>query len=254
MRKIILLTTCQNQLNLDGRFVTSLIKTIDLLKKEEIEAEYVFIEKTDVIDLTKSQVIEEFLKSEEVSDFIFLKSNIIFEPQNIVDMLIKYEAQKIVGGSYKTNTHSKIPQLAIELDLEKTETMVGDLNLIKVSSLADGFVKINRKVFEEHKDIFDKFFFKNESKDGDTFEEQKPYYFNAGSLGADDFFKSSFYRFLNRVKNAGEDLWCHLDFNAGQIDGNYIHHYPLRDFIKMIEHFKEQQKKQKPKEEEQELN
>ena len=254
MRKIVLITTCQNQLNIDARFVTSLINTIDLLKKEEIEAEYVFIEKTDISDVHKSQIVEEFLKTEEVSDFIFLKSNIIFKPQDIVDMLIKYEAQKIVGGSYKTDTHSQVPQLAIELDLEKTETMVGDLNLIKVSSLADGFVKINRKVFEEHKDIYDKFFFKNKSKDGDDFEEQKPFYFSAPILGEDKYFKGSFYRFLNKVKTAGEDLWCHLDFNASQIDGNYIHHYPLRDFIKMIEYFKEEQKKQKPKEEEQELN
>ena len=126
MRKIVLITTCQNQLNIDARFVTSLINTINLLKKEEIEAEYVFIEKTDISDVHKNQVVENFLKSEEISDFIFLKSNIIFQPQNIVDMLVKYESQKIVGGSYKTDTHSQVPQLEIELDLEKTETMVGD--------------------------------------------------------------------------------------------------------------------------------
>ena len=126
MRKIVLITTCQNQLNIDARFVTSLINTINLLKKEEIEAEYVFIEKTDISDVHKNQIVENFLKSEEISDFIFLKSNIIFQPQNIVDMLVKYESQKIVGGSYKTDTHSQVPQLEIELDLEKTETMVGD--------------------------------------------------------------------------------------------------------------------------------
>lgn len=256
MRKIVLITTCQNQLNVDARFVTCLTKTINLLKKQEIESEFVFIEKTDISDVHKSQVVENFLTAEEVSDFIFLKSNLIFEPQNIVDMLVKYEAQKIVGGSYKTDNHTRVPQLAIELDLEKTETMVGDLNLIKVSSLADGFVKINRKVFEEHKDIFDKFFFKNKPKDGDDFEEEKPFYFNSPSLGEENYFKGSFYKFLNKVKNAGEDLWCHLDFNASQVDGNYIHHYPLRDFIKMVEHFKEKQKQQKQKseEEKQELN
>ena len=33
MRKIVLITTCQNQLNIDARFVTSLINTINLLKK-----------------------------------------------------------------------------------------------------------------------------------------------------------------------------------------------------------------------------
>ncbi len=256
MRKIVLITTCQNQLNVDARFIPCLTKTIDLLKKEEIESEFVFIENTHNLNLDKNNVVENFLKEEEISDFIFLKSNLIFDPQNIVDMLVKYEAQKIVGGSYKTDNHTRVPQLEIELDLEKTETMVGDLNLIKVSSLADGFVKINRKVFEEHKDIFDKFFFKNKPKDGDDFEEEKPFYFSPPSLGEENYFRGSFYKFLNKVKNAGEDLWCHLDFNASQVDGNYIHHYPLRDFIKMVEHFKEKQKQQKQKseEEKQELN
>ena len=69
------------------------------------------------------------MKEEEISDFIFLKSNLIFNPQNIVNMLVKYEAQNIVGGSYKIDNHTQVPQLEIELDLEKTETMVGDLKL-----------------------------------------------------------------------------------------------------------------------------
>ena len=60
-------------------------------------------------------------------------------------MLVKYEAQKIVGGSYKTDTHSKIPQLAIELDLEKT--VLEHINLIvRDSGEIIGIKKIKKHI------------------------------------------------------------------------------------------------------------
>ena len=255
MKKIAIISPCYNQLNLDGRFATSLIKTIEILKKEDIHAEHAFIENTTLLNYNLNQAVNVFLEDKDYTDFVFINSNIIFQPQTVLDMVTKHEAQRILGGSCKTTEYGQIPRLEIELDLEKKETMPGDSNLLKVNSLFLGFVKIKREVFEENEKVFEKIYFKNSQKEGDDFEEQKSFYFTSPVLGDEFYFKGTGYKFFNRLKKeAGEDLWCHLDFNVGQTDGNYVHQYPLNEYVKMIEHFKEQQKKQKPEEEKQELN
>lgn len=251
MRKIAIISPCYNQLNLDGRFATSLIKTIELLKKEDIVAEHAFIENNTSLNYNLNQAVHVFLEDKDFTDFVFINSNIIFQPQTVVNMLTKYEAQRILGGSCKTAEYGQVPRLEIELDLEKKETMPGDSNLLKVNSLFLGFVKIKREVFEENEKVFEKVYFKNSQKDGDDFEEQRSFYFTSPVLGDEFYFKGTSYKFFNRLKKeAGEDLWCNVNFNVGQTDGNYVHQYPLIEFIKMVEHFKEKQKQQKQKSEE----
>ena len=103
MRKIAIISPCYNQLNLDGRFATSLIKTIEILKEENIHAEHVFIENTTLLTYNLNQAVNVFLEDKDYTDFVFINSNIIFEPRTVLDMITNYEDQRVLGGVWSSS-------------------------------------------------------------------------------------------------------------------------------------------------------
>jgi len=251
MRKIVIITICQDQLKLEGKCVTSLLQCTKLLNKEEVEVGHIFLEKGNYLQFNLNNAINKFLEEEEITDFVFLDSDIVFNPTNLKDMIIKYEDKRVMSGSYKTPVFQQVPELSIEFDIDAYETMEGEPNLIKVNSLSPGFFKVNRKVLEENNSVFDKIFLSTKTEDGKTVDTEQPFYFTNPKVGDPDYFKGSFYQFFQTIKKAGEDLWCHLDFDAGKIDGNFIHHYALRQYIKMKEHLKNKEKEVKEEPQEQ---
>ena len=140
-------------------FTSSLIKTIDLLRKNGIESEIHFLP-NQIVTRARNILAYEFLSS-NFTHLLFIDADIEWNPNDVLK-LINHKKELIVGlyanKSYMiVDSHNQFKKIQYSSTFFNENNMMGPDKLMEIKHGATGFMLIGRNVFEKVIDLAPEF-------------------------------------------------------------------------------------------------
>ncbi|MFC1586160.1 hypothetical protein ACFL5V_11475 [Fibrobacterota bacterium] len=156
MRNVMIATPC-----LDGRvtanYCHALVATTQLLAQHGINCSNMFITNDALIERARNDLLY-FARSTKSDDVIFIDSDIVWEPVQIL-RLLSYEVD-FVGGTYRKKYYDREEYPLRFLD-GIAPVRTADLPLVKVEGLPTGFMRVTRDAINRIWDAADKYYCQN---------------------------------------------------------------------------------------------
>jgi predicted O-methyltransferase YrrM len=141
-RKVMLATTVYDKP--DASYTFSIANSRMALHEAGIQTAYMLLEGNCHVDDARNSVVHEFIQS-DCTDLVFLDADVSWQPRHLVE-LCQYDCD-MVGGVYPYRREGEGDSMPVRMLPDHLEP---DANgLLEVDGLPTGFLRINRKVFEQ---------------------------------------------------------------------------------------------------------
>lgn len=249
MTKILIATPCFNNQLYTGYF-HSIIKTIDLLNKLNIQFDISTIGNESLVTRGRNYFVSLFLANETYTHLLFIDADITFNPISIVRMI--HSNKDIIAGGYpkkaiqwekisacleaKNENLMTIQEMTHDyaVNLKKHEKDTSEIKLengfLEVAYAATGFMLISRKVFVTMMEKFPELKYTNDVQ-GYNQEKNINFFYSFFDCFIDkesnNRYLSEDYAFCKRWKDLGGEIWidlmCTLNhFGSFEFKGNYL--------------------------------
>ena len=211
------------------QYMESLMKTHIAFAKAGIPIINIFLYNCSLITKARNDIISQFLNNTKFENFMFIDSDMSFEPQDILK-LMNYDKQ-VDGATYSKKainwkeiqraTHHGLAESVGELLTKTSEYTVYDEKiegkkhdkLLEVRRLGTGFMLIKRPVLLKMKKHFKKLIYTMDDKKKKGIAIFESEVKNGEHLSED-------YAFCERVKEVGEKVYIDPNITLGHHGGN----------------------------------
>lgn len=209
-------------------YITSLAWTIKTLHMCGIEHEFWELSGDSYVDRARNTICTKFLEDPEATDLFFIDSDMQWNPEAFVHMLMQPE--EVVGGSYPTknlwNGWTSHPILKEEDGkLHPIGRALPDGSaLLKAEAVASGFLRIKRSALEKFRDHYPDFRYKEPYADPSNKDRTYIEFFACGREGMTKYGEDMM--FCKRLREMGMDMFIYPNVNIGHYGvkgwlGNY---------------------------------
>lgn len=151
-KKKVLIATPSYDGKLDVYYIDSLLNTLSLAEKNNVEVYPLFICYDSLIQRARNDLFK-LAYSNDIDNLFFIDGDVGWNPQDFYK-LIKSD-KDIIGGSYrkKTDNEELYVVKALDKDNSKLNLSVDKYGILEVAGLGCGFMKISRKAMNALWDI-----------------------------------------------------------------------------------------------------
>jgi hypothetical protein len=241
--KLYILTPCYGGVcNVD--YLTSLINTISLFKEYNIPLLVEFCKNDSLITRARNNLIAKAMNDKDMTDIIFIDSDINWEPYDVLKLLIS--GKSLVGGAYPLKMYKwnnlSTQYVGAILDRKKKSILNDKMsdddylrcnmvnynlnyindkiqineNLAKVRHIATGFMMIKREVFETMFDAFPSLKYVDDV--GFLTKDENKYAYSLFDCGVEDgHYLSEDWLFCHRWNKMNGDIFIDVSINLNHI-------------------------------------
>lgn len=151
--KVFLATPMYSE-NVMAQFAESLKRSLTVLKENEIEAHWESFMGCCYLPVARNKLVKVFLEDErfkDFTDFVFLDSDIEWEPEALLQLLS--HPVDVVGGAYPHKAADEGYPVWYRTDDEHRPVLGGLSGLVECWTIPTGFMRVTRRVFslmEQH--------------------------------------------------------------------------------------------------------
>lgn len=209
-------------------YISSLAHTAKLLDKLGINWEFWELSGDSYVHRARNTICTKFLEDPENTDLFFIDSDMQWNPEAIVNMMVMPEL--VVGASYPTKNNwgswTSIPYW--EESEGKRHPRGRQLEdgsaLIEANFLAAGFLRLKREALESYRDHYTDFRYREPCADPANPDREYIEYF--ASIRQDGLLFGEDMMFSKRLKEMGMPMWIYTNVNMGHFGvkgwtGNY---------------------------------
>jgi len=151
-KKKVLIATPSYDGKLDVYYIDSLLNTLSLAEKNNVEVYPLFICYDSLIQRARNDLFK-LAYSNDIDNLFFIDGDVGWNPQDFYK-LVKSD-KDIIGGSYrkKTDNEELYVVKALDKDNSKLNLSVDEDGILEVAGLGCGFMKISRKAMNALWDI-----------------------------------------------------------------------------------------------------
>lgn len=199
-------------------YVSSLASTIKILSQLGIEHEFWELSGDSYVARARNTICTKFLEDAEATDLFFIDSDMSWEPEAFVRMLLLPEG--IVGASYPTkNMWEQWTSLPILKEQEGRHHPIGRTlqdgsALCAAETLATGFCRIKRSVLERFLEKYPQARYKEPGADQSRPDREYGEFFATGRE-PDGLWYGEDRMFCKRLREMGEELYIYPNVTIG---------------------------------------
>ena len=151
-KKKVLIATPSYDGKLDVYYIDSLLNTLSLAEKNNVEVYPLFICYDSLIQRARNDLFK-LAYSNDIDNLFFIDGDVGWNPQDFYKLVKRYK--DIIGGSYrkKTDNEELYVVKALDKDNSKLNLSVDKDGILEVAGLGCGFMKISRKAMNALWDI-----------------------------------------------------------------------------------------------------
>lgn len=210
-------------------YISSIVHTVKMLTQLGIEHEFWELSGDSYVHRARNTICTKFLEDPDATDLFFLDSDMQWNPDAFVKMLMLPE--EVVGGSYPVkNNWAQWTSVAVFQEEENGKRhpigrFLGDGSaLIQAEMLSAGFLRLKRTALEKFRDHYPDARYKEPFADPEYSDRDYIAFFEAiredGLLWGEDMM------FSRRLKQMGMPLWIYPNVEMGHYGvkgwtGNY---------------------------------
>ena len=210
-----------------GMYLKSCLDLQTYAHKYGFEVRFSFIFNESLITRARNYLVDEFLRSEEFTHFLFIDADIHFDPKDVIAML---SLDKEVAGapypkkSIKWNNIKESVKRHPDIDASELEKIVGDYVFnpapgtekfsvaepIEVLELGTGFMMIKREVFDKFREAYPELRYKPDHAGQQNFDGSRyihAYFDTVIDHGKSDRYLSEDYMFCQWWRNIGGKIY-----------------------------------------------
>ena len=205
-------------------YVMSLTTTLRLLTMMGIEWQYLEISGDSYVHRARNTLCDSFMKDPDATDLFFIDSDMSWDPQAFVKMLLL--PQEVVGGAYPVkNKWDAWTSIPMEHEEEGKAVIRGiELNdgtaMVEARVLAGGFLRIKRSALEKYRNHYPDLWYREPSTNPDAPEHKYTQFFAAESM--DHQFIGEDHMFSRRMRDMGIQMFIYPNVD--------IIHWGYKDF------------------------
>lgn len=231
-------------------YVLALLKTIELLKENNIQAEVEFLSYESLIPRGRNTIIAKFMGKEDFTHVFFIDADIVWNPNDVLKLLKR--DKDIIGGIYPQKRYhwERVKNINKEEDVSKLlnynlnfkskNNKVED-GILEIRHLPTGFMMIKRNVIEQLKAFYpDKKYVDDIGCTSNDKERDNLYAFFDCEI-VDNHYLSEDWLFCENWNKIGGKVYADLNISLAHIGNeSYVGNVPK--FINgLIEESKKQQ-------------
>lgn len=208
------------------QYVVHLLRAQKLLAQNGIGCSVEFLPGNCYLPLSRNLLVQKFLAS-KATDLLFIDADMGFEAEGVLNIL-KFD-REIVAGVYPFKTDEEGYPARIICNADKTPKVDPVTGLIEMDGCATGFMRIQRKVFEE---LSEKGIPKTVQEYDKDMKPCNSYlnFFDCEQVG--DRWWGEDYNFCRKWTEIGGKIWCYPNINFSHVGtkawlGNY-HEFLIR--------------------------
>lgn len=142
--RIVMIATPSIDGKVDVQYVDSLYRTLVECSNKGIFISPVFVAYDALVQRARNDLFKIAYES-TIDDLIFIDADIVWEPEHVIKLL-EHEVD-VVGASYRKKNFNE--EYVVRILEEEKVLKVGKNNLVEVSGLGTGFLRISKKVVNE---------------------------------------------------------------------------------------------------------
>lgn len=205
-------------------YVAALMHTIKILNALGIQWEFREISGDSYVHRARNTLVDHFLRDPDFTDLFFLDSDMAWNPDAFVKMLLLPD--DVVGGAYpvknKWDAWTSIPALHHEKgEVTLMGRELGDgTALVEAVVIAGGFMRVKRHVFERFKEKYPESWYIERTTDPNDPEHKYWQFFGAEAI--DHVFYGEDHMFCRKLRDMGTRMFIFPDID--------ITHWGYKDF------------------------
>jgi hypothetical protein len=129
-----------------GAYIGSLVKSLPMLAKEGIAADYFSVSENCHVDDGRNEILRSFMRT-NCTDLLFIDSDVGWEPESIVKIL-RYDRDVVAGVYPKKTPDGVVEEYPVKMEPGKEIWAEAD-GLVEVVGAPTGFMRIRRGVVEQ---------------------------------------------------------------------------------------------------------
>jgi hypothetical protein len=234
-------------------YIVSLIETIELCRRYNIQLSYQFLSNQSIITEARNTMVAKAMADPSITHMMFIDADIAWNPDDVLKLLT--DNQMIIGGIYgrksfhwdlleknpnyisdcisKRQTHTNIVEKRSNTDiiqsrlldyLYQTETSTNTLqienNIVKVKGIPTGFMMIQRQAITAMQNAFPSSFYQynNTFHSSQITEEEKKNLYALFETGiSNNHYIGEDYCFCERWINMGGSIYANVTINLDHI-------------------------------------
>lgn len=213
--KLFIPLICYNH-SANTEWMMSVMKLLSFLKDNQIPATFYPIFFESLVSRARNAAVAHFMQDEESTHLLFIDSDIIFEPEDVVHLL---KANKeVVGGMYPKKyikwDHIRKNPTAERVDFPVGTCSINDEGFIETRYAPTGFLLIAKTVIEKLIQKHPELEYRNDI-DGYGYGNHFYNFFNAGIKNG--IYESEDWGFSSLWIEAGGKVFIHPDINVKHV-------------------------------------
>jgi hypothetical protein len=210
-----------------GMYLKSCLDLQGLCSQYGIEVRFSFIFNESIITRARNYLVDEFLRAEGFTHFLFIDADIHFDPRDVIALLAL--DKEIIGGPYpkksiKWGTIKEAVKRHPDIEPLEMEKLAGDFVFnpapgttkfsvaepIEVLEIGTGFMMVKREVFGKFKEKYPELRYKPDHVGQANFDGTRyihAYFDTVIDHGKSDRYLSEDYMFCQWWRNMGGQIW-----------------------------------------------
>lgn len=127
----------------------SLVNSLRFMDQNGVDVNYIVELQNSIVDSARNNLVHEFLKEPLHQTLIFIDSDMMWNPDDLLRLCCWSTIYPVVAGMYSTKSETE-PKFLGDYwkDPELNQVMANEYGLVKMTGIGLGFCAINRSVFE----------------------------------------------------------------------------------------------------------